>query len=159
LAEHYFYAVEFRTVYPCLQTQVDRLRERVLSSGSVLTPAPIYEDENFHYVLRLPSKEYPTDAWQTAIADGTIQRFEPAFRRKLAGHYGGLPEIREMNSANNATEGGLVALTHALPLDSTARYSIVKEIEQLRGRLEYMDLINGQVIDVVQQVKMLPPAQ
>ena len=159
LAEHYFYAVEFRTVYPCLQTQVDRLRERVLSSGLVLTPAPIYEDENFHYVLRLPSKTYPTDAWEAAIADGTIQRFEPAFRRKLAGHYGGLPEIREMNSANNATEGGLVALTHALPLDSTARYSIVKEIEQLRGRMEYMDLINGQVIDDVQQVKMLPPAQ
>jgi hypothetical protein len=60
LAEHYLYAVEFRTVYPCLQTQVDRLRERVLSSQSVLTPAPIYEDENFHFVLRLQSKTYPT---------------------------------------------------------------------------------------------------
>ncbi len=159
LAEHYGYAVEFRTVYPCLQTQVDRLRERVLSSGSVLTPAPIYEDGNFHNVLRLPAKGYTSDAWEAAIADGTILRFEPAFRRLLAGHYGGLPDIREMNSANDATEEGLVALTHALPLDSTARYSIVKEIEQLRGRLEYLDLMNGQVIDDVQKVKMLPPAQ
>jgi hypothetical protein len=36
---------------------------------------------------------------------------------------------------------------------------IVKDIEQLRGRLEYLDLINGQVIDYVTRVGMLPPAQ
>ena len=74
----------------------------------------------------------------------------------MAGHYGQLPEIRELISTSNAIEPGLVALTHSLPLDPTVRYSIVEEIEQLRGHLEYLDLINGQVLDYVERLGMLP---
>jgi hypothetical protein len=33
LSEHYGYAVEFRAVYPCLQTQVSQLRDRVLKAA------------------------------------------------------------------------------------------------------------------------------
>ena len=36
LGEHYGYAVEYRVVYPCLQAQVDRLRDRVRSSAEGL---------------------------------------------------------------------------------------------------------------------------
>jgi hypothetical protein len=156
LGEHYGYAVEFRTVYPCLRAQLDRLRSRVLSSGSVMNPVPLYEEDGSHYVLRLPGKIYPTDAWETALNDGTIRSLAPLTRRQLAGHYGQLPEMRELISASNAIEPSLVALTHPLPLDPTVRYSIVEEIEQLRGHLEYLDLLNGQVIDYVERVGMLP---
>jgi hypothetical protein len=130
-----------------------------LSSGAVLDPAPAYADDSFHYVLRLPTKIYPTDAWQAAVSDGTIRGLDPAMRRQLAGHYGQLPEMSELFWATNTIEPELVALTHPLPLDPTVRYSIVKDIEQLRGRLEYLDLINGQVLDYVQRVGMLPPAE
>ena len=159
LGEHYGYAVEFRAVYPCLQTQLNQLRDRVAKSGAALIPAPMHEDENFHFVLRLPSKVYPTDAWQAMVTDGTVQRLDPPLRRQLAGHYGQLPEIAEMNSANNAAEQGLFALRHQLPLDPSVRYSMMKEIEQVRGRLEYLDFINGQVIDYVQHANMVPPAK
>ena len=141
LGEHYGYAVEFRTVYPCLQVQLDRLRRRVLSSGSVMNPVPLYEEDGSHYVLRLPSKIYPTDAWEAAVNDGTIRSLAPFTRRQAAGHYGQLPEIRELISTSNAIEPGLVALTHPLPLDPTVRYSIVEEIEQLRGHLKYWTLL------------------
>jgi hypothetical protein len=60
--------------------------------------------------------------------------------------------------ANDQSEQGLDALTHRLPLDPTVRYSIVKEIEQLSGRLEHLDLLNGQVIDYLEKASMLPPA-
>lgn len=159
LQEHYGYAVEFRAVYPCLQAQLDQLRNRVLSSRSVLEPAPVYSEESFHYVLRLPSKVYPNDAWVAAVDDGTVRSLDQPTRRLLAGHYGQLPEMAELISAMNTIEPGLVALTHPLPLDPTVRYLIVKDIEQLRGRLEYLDLINGQVIDYVTRVGMLPPAR
>jgi hypothetical protein len=158
LGEHYDYAVEFRTVYPCLQAQVSQLRDRVLKSGAALDPAPVYQGESFHYVLRLPSKAYPMDAWQAMVSDGTVQRLAPPLRRQLAGHYGQLPVIGALTSANDAAEWGLFALTHPLPLDPSVRYSIMKEIEQVRGRLEYLDLVNGQVIDYVEHAGMVPPA-
>src|SRR5262245_17676873 len=68
LAEHYDYAVELRVVHPCLQAQISRLRDRVLVSGSTLAPAPLFsEGEGAHYVLRIPGKTYPTDAWEAAV--------------------------------------------------------------------------------------------
>ena len=159
LAEHYGYAVEFRVVYPCLRAQLDGLRDRVLESGTTLNPAPAFQEEHFRYVLRVPNKVYPTDAWQAALNDGTTQRLDPSIRRSLSGHYGRLPEIWDMTTANDASTQGFVALTHPLPLDPGTRYSIVKEIEQVRGRVETMDYNNGQVIDYLQQVNMLPPAE
>lgn len=160
LGEHYNYAVEYRVVYPCLQAQIDTLRARVLASGSTMDPAPLFsEGRNTDYVLRLPSKIYPTDAWEASVTDGTIRSFEPSLRRQLAGHYGQLPEMTELNSADNAVEPGLVALTHRMPLDPVVRYLIIKDIEQVRGHLQYLDLLNGQLIENVQKAGMLPSAQ
>ena len=159
LAKHYGYAVEYRVVYPCLQAQLDRLRSRVLASGATNDPAPYYGDYLMHYVIRQPSKVYPTDAWQAAVTDGTTLRLDGSVRRALAGHYGQLQEVWEINKANNASEEGFVALTHKLPLDPTVRYSIIKEIEQMRGRFEYMDFENGQIIDYLQKAHMIPPPE
>ncbi|MCF2514840.1 hypothetical protein LVY65_07155 [Sphingomonas sp. G124] len=157
LAEHYDYAVEYRVIYPCLQAQISRLRDRVLASGSTLDPAPVFsEDYDLHYVLRLPGKIYPADAWEAAVSDGTIRSFDPTLRRQLAGHYALLPEMAEMNAENNAVEPAFVALAHRLPLDPGVRYAIIKDIERIRGRLEYLDMIQGNVIDNIKKAGMLP---
>jgi hypothetical protein len=158
LSEHYSYAVEFRTVYPCMQAQLAQLRDRVLASGAVIDPVPIYQEPGADFVLRIPSKEYPTEAWEAAVNDGTTQRLEPFLRRQLGGHYTMLAVIQNMSWANNQSEKGLATLAYPLPLDPTVRYSIIKEIEQMSGRLEYLDLLNGQVIDYLQKASMLPAA-
>lgn len=158
LAVHYGYAVEYRVVYPCLRAQMDQLRDRVLSSGATLNPVRLYRDEDFSFVIREPDKLYSNDAWQAAIDDGTTQRISPRMRRILAGHYGQLHEIEAVNQTNtNDADYGYIALTQPLPLDPTVRYSIMKEIEQERARMEYVDYLNGQVIDYIQSLGMLPP--
>jgi len=160
LTEHYGYAVEFRTVYPCLQAQLDRLLNSALSSGSVIDPVPLHEENGSHFVLRLPDKTYPTDAWEAAVNDGTIRSLDPSVRRQLAGHYGQLPQMQELVfSASNVLEPDLTVLAHPLTVDPMVRYSIVKEIAQLRERLEYLDLLNGQLIDYVQRIGTRPDLQ
>jgi hypothetical protein len=159
LAEHYGYAVEFRTVYPCVQAQLHGLRDRVVSSGPVLEPVPTYTEQNFKFVLRLPSKVSPTYAWDAAVNDGLIQRFDPSFRRQLAGHYAQIADMQRLIAANDLAAAGLAALTQRLPMDATIRYGIVKEIEEFNGRLDALDLVYGQEIENVQTVEMLPPAE
>jgi hypothetical protein len=156
LAEHYDYLVEFRTVYPCIEAQLTALRDRVLSSGPVMGPVPVYREANFHYVIRMPTKEFPSYAWHAAVNDGMVRLFDSSFRRWLAGHYAQLESLPEITAANNDSEQGLVALTHKLPLESTTRYSIAKEIEQLIGRVDGLDLVYGQLIENIQKVAMLP---
>jgi hypothetical protein len=156
LSEHYEYAVEFRTVYPCIQAQLRRLRDHVLASGPVMNPIPTYKEQNFQFVLRFPNKVDPTDAWDAAVSDGLNQRFESAFRRQLAGHYAQIPQIRALISSNDDAEQGLAALTHRLPLDPALRFSIIERIERLRGRTDTLDLYYGQQIEYIQKVEMLP---
>ena len=156
LSEHYEYAVEFRTVYPCIHAQLRRLRDHVLVSGPVMDPVPIYKEQSFQFVIRFPSKVHPTDAWDAAVNDGLNQHFEPLFRRQLAGHYAQIPQIRALISANDDAEQGLAALTHRLPLDSALRFSIIERIERLRGRTDTLDLYYGQQIEYIQKAEMLP---
>lgn len=158
LAVHYGYAVEYRVVYPCLRAQMDQLRDRVLSSGATLNPARLYRDEDFSFVIQEPDKLYSNDAWQAAIDDGTTQRISPRMRRILAGHYGQLHELETINQRNTIdADFGYIALTQPLPLDPTVRYLVMKEIEQERARMEYVDYLNGQVIDYIHSLGMLPP--
>jgi hypothetical protein len=158
LSKHYSNAVEFRTVYPCTQAQLAQLRDRVLASGAVMDPAPVYEEPGADFVLRIPSKENPTEAWQAAVNDETIHRFDPVVRRHLAVHYTMLAVIRSLSWANDESEKGLVVLTHRLPLDPTVRYSIITDIERLSGRLKDLDVLNGQMIGYLQMARMLPPS-
>ena len=160
LGEHYDFAVEFRVVYPCIQAQLAALRRRVLGSGAYVDPAPVYREEpSDEYVLRFPSKPYSSDAWDAAIAEGQIQRFDPDFWRPLGGHYAQLKVIQDKRWANDEAEQGLVALSHPLPLDPSVRYSIVREIEELGQRMESLDILNGQVLDHIEDAGMVPPAK
>ena len=158
LAEHYGYAVEFRVVYPCMQAQLDQLRDRVNKSGATLTPAPVYKDPDDDFVFRKPTKFYPTDAWEEAINDGVVQRFDPAMRRQLAGHYASLSRLTALEAANMDSEQALMVLARPMPLDPGVRYQIANSIEQLSGRLQWLDTMNGQIIDYIEHVGMLPPA-
>jgi hypothetical protein len=157
LAEHYSYAVEFRSVYPCLQAQLGQLRQRVMASGATLNPAPLFSEPDDEYVFRKPIKFYPTDVWQEAINDGTVQRLDAGMRRQLAGHYAALTNIARLDDTNMESEQGLNVLTRPIPLDPSTRYTILEEIERLSGRLQWLDTMNGQAIDYISRVKMVPP--
>ena len=50
-------------------------------------------------------------------------------------------------------------MAHPLPLDPSTRYSLVREIELLSGRLSYLDLLNGQLLDTIEHLKLVPPAE
>lgn len=159
VALHYDFAVEYRVVYPCLRAQLDALRDRVLASGPTLTRARLYEEIGGQYVIRMPAKFYPDDVWEEALADGTVQHFEPAFRRRLAENYASLEAIHRIDAANSVSEKALIVLARPIPLDPSTRYSLVREIELLGGQLSYLDLLNGQILDSAEHLNMVPPAE
>lgn len=157
LAQHYAYAVEWRATYPCIQAQLDQLRERLLASGATMNPVQIHTEPGYDYVLRIPSKEYRNSAWGAAISDGVSARFTPSVRRELSRHYVQLASVADMNRLNNQSEQTLVAMARPIPLDPMVRYSLLREIETISGRAEFLDTINGQLIEHIQLAGMLPP--
>ena len=56
LSSTYAFAVEYRTTYPCVQTQVRQLLDHVVSSGPVMDPVPIYNEQNFQLRRAVPKQ-------------------------------------------------------------------------------------------------------
>jgi hypothetical protein len=160
LSEHYSWSVEWRRVAPCLLAQIERLQQRVLGSGPTLDPAPIYREALFTFVVRLPSKEYPRSVYDAALGDGVVQRFDSAFRLELNAHYAQSDLMELMTRQNDQDQHELFSLSRVLPLDPSVRADFTRRLDSLRGRVEFMDLVAGQLIDHVQRVRMVPsPAE
>ena len=101
LALHYSWSVEWRATLPCMLAQIDRLQRRVLASGATLEPAPVFRNANFAFTVRLPSKEYSRSVYDAALADGVLQRFDPALRRVLNTHYTQVDALTAMTRQND----------------------------------------------------------
>lgn len=159
LSDHYSYAVEWRTVYPCVDAQLDRLRRRVLASGATLDPAPLFSQPGHKFVIRIPTKEYRDAAWHGAIADGTGPRFDESMRRNLGSYYAQIVWVQDMTWESSQDEHKLITLAQPAPLDPMARLTLLQQIDQLRGRAGFMDRRAGNLIDLIQKLGMVPPAE
>ena len=158
LGRHYANAVEWRATYPCMDAQIDQLRARLLSSGATMDPVPMYREGEYDYVLRIPSKEFGDTAWQAAISDGMTPRFDPAVRRELSQHYAQIGKITEMIKLNDQSRQTLATMASPLPLDPMVRFTLLGELETLSARAEFLNNLFGRLIDHVQKVDMIPPA-
>ena len=159
LAGHYTWAVEWRVVTPCLNAQIDQLNQRVQGSGARLDPAPIHSEPNQpDYVLRMPTKDYLSSAWQSAINDGVSLHLDDRMRDELSAHYAIVTNLVPLTWQNNDDRQALVGLGRPIPLDPTVRYSMLRTLDELSGRIAMMDFVVGELIDHVQTLDMVPPA-
>jgi hypothetical protein len=157
IADHYGSSIEWRVVEPCIVAQIDSLTARVLKSGERLDPAPIEaESDDFHYVLRTPSKNYPRTSWDSATSEGLVARLDPALRNELNAYYAQIDELNAMGRLDGSDTLGMNALGQPLPLDASTRYAIIHQLEDIRGRTEYRDTISGQLFDHMQKAHMAP---
>ena len=155
---HHISAVEWRIVEPCIQSQIDVLQRRVLASDDTLDPAPIHSEPGFDaYVLRMPNRNYNETAWQAAISDGVNSHLDKTIRAELSDHYVGMRRVHEMNEQNNLTYQRLLSLSRPIPLDPMVRYALLQTLDELRGRVELMGHLSGQMIDHITVAGMLPP--
>ena len=158
VGKHYRWAVEWRMVEPCIVAQLDRLQQRLLASGATLDPAPVFNDPAFkNFVIRLPSKDFDTSAWQSSISDGVSPHLDPAIRQELDAHYFEVRSMINLTMRNDTDYQRLLTLSQPLPLDPMVRFSLLQTIEELRGRTAYMALQSGQMIDHITRVGMVPP--
>src|SRR5437868_6843964 len=70
LGNHYVQAVEWRTVAPCINAQLDRLQKRLLTSRNRLDPAPAFTVGELTFAMRVPSRPYPDSVWQGMLSEG-----------------------------------------------------------------------------------------
>lgn len=156
----YASSLQWRVVAPCVLAQINRLQERVVTSGDRLDPAPVYSEPGFEFfVIRMPSREYYQVVWRATISDGVNAHLESNMRRELDAAYTGMSLLVELNTQNNAATQRLLALSRPLPLDPAVRFSLLQELDELRGRVEELSHSSGQVIGDLVRAGMQPTAE
>jgi hypothetical protein len=157
VGDHYAASVEWRVVMPCLIAQLDELESRLMKSGDRLDPAPVYSEPAFpKFVLRIPSKEYDSSAWEAAIADGATAHFEPGLRKELSEHYQQVTVLGNMTQRNGISYGNVLSFSRPMPLDPGVRLGLTQLLDELRGRVMYMDLTSGQLLEHIKRAGMVP---
>ena len=156
LTNHYQQAVEWRTVEPCIGAQLDILESRLLASGERIKPAPTFDEQGLTYVLRAPSRPYPSAVWQSVLAEGVSSHLAEKERLDLGIYYQQLHDQDDMNKHLTETETRLYSLTRPIPLDPSARLTLLESIDDIRNTNQWMDIVAGQLVWLLADMKMLP---
>lgn len=160
LQEHYGYAYEFRVVAPCILAQIDMLEERVMTSGPRLMPSPrIRGYVNTNTVVMGPSKDYNSYAYDEAQGNGLVAGMGAETRHLLGQDYGQMRSMREVTRGNDIAYQQLLVMTQPIALDPSVRYSLLEKLSGLRGSVEFMDLIAGQLLNYIGRLNMVPTPQ
>ena len=159
LHKHSTYAVEWRVVQPCIDAQLDRLRQIVVASGDRLDKVDAHRDDILtSFVVRLPAKDYVDGSWQAAIADGVAPRLDPEVRSLLIDHYAAISELETNTAQSTVMERGLIPLAQPLELTPDVRFTLLDRIAALQALSRFIDLQAGQVLDYANRLKMVPPS-
>ena len=144
---NFLYAAEQVAAKPCLQAQLRTLRDRVLSSGTTLQPAPVHHDDfSSGFVFRTPSRPYGHGVWQSLIDDGTTSHMQDDRREILGSAYGSIDILNHLADETDLMTGRLMVLSHALPLDAGTRATLIASLEEQQARSELQSLVAAQLL-------------
>ena len=144
------WAAEHYATQPCVETQLDRLAQRVTDSGTTLTPAPVYSDTTVlipispRFVVRMPIRPWRFPVWEALVANGTATHFSQQRQDIYSVLNDSVTAARDYRTESNRLNGRLLALSYPTALDAGARREYLVDIETLR-RLNASTLITGRL--------------
>jgi hypothetical protein len=158
LTDHYENAVEWRTVEPCIDAQLDRLEAGLMASGNRVQPATAFHEResSWTFALRVPRRPYADSVWQSVLAEGVSSHLAEADRITLGLHYREAHDVDELNKRLTDDATKLKSLTRPIALDASSRLSMLQSIDDARYTNDLMGLMSGQLVGFVTQLRMVP---
>ena len=152
----HFRAVEWRVVEPCIQAQLDRLEQRVLTTGNRLEPAPTFRDRFGRFNLRAPGRNYINSVWTSVIDEGVSSHLRSDERQGLATQYHESDFMGELGRQLRSKVTRLMSLSKPLELDPAIRLSLLQTIDQVRGDASDMAVIASNLVGRSDRLNVSP---
>jgi hypothetical protein len=156
LTTHYDEAVEWRTVEPCIASQLDILEKRLLASADRNDPAPTFTERGLTFVLRAPSRPYASAVWQSVLAEGVSSHLTEKERFDLGIYYQQLHDIDDLDKQLTASVTRLYSLSRPIPLDASARLSLLQSTDDIRDANQWMGIMTSQLVALLVDMNMRP---
>jgi len=156
LGRHYNFAVEWRTVEPCIAAQLDLLDQRLMRSVSRNEAAPGQEVAGHVFVLRAPSRPYADSVWQGVIAEGVSSHLRPEERTEIGAYYRDVSDLDELNKQLVGASSRLNGLMRPMMLDPSTKHAMIQSIDETKDLNWWMGIYSGQLVDQIVKLKMAP---
>ena len=144
VANNYRSAAERIIETPCLNAQLDRMKDAVLRAGPRLAPMPVYSSPMGPTVFRHSSRPWGDSIWQSIVAEQVSSHLRDEERLDLASLYNSVAFARRLDEQETSADGVFLTLSSPLPLDPSLRAHLLEAIEAERIRVNMMNLIAQQ---------------
>jgi hypothetical protein len=81
---------------------------------------------------------------------------DPKERIELSQHYQQVAGLVGSTARNGISNQQVFSLSRPIPLDAGVRFSLMQSLDELRGRIHYMDLVSGQLLFHIDRLGMDP---
>ena len=146
------YAYERLIIQPCLQSRIRDLASQ-LGEDTEQWKGSRMEAHNKLFlnvlpaVYRAPSREFPTDGWKNAIANGTLDHLPSADVRRLSFLYGQVADLSTGQEAEANAAARLTPLAFDRKLGETSRTQILASLAEVDRINSAMALTAHQIIE------------
>lgn len=159
LGEAALVGYERMVIKPCLDARILELAGALQNGGDRWPASPLkFVSPTALNVLpmayRTPSRPVSSDAWDNALANGTLNHLPPADVAAFSGLFNQVRHWGRLNEEEQAAASRLTPLSFDRRLDERSRADYVAQLAEADRINALITLISGQVIDAVGDLKL-----
>ena len=150
---------ERRIIQPCLQGKIRELADKLtLNDGKWSASPMMVSSAQYDNVLpsayRAPSRLFLSDAWTTAMADGTVNHLKAERVQQYSALYNQVAHMGQLQEEEQKAGASLTPLSFDGRLDDRSRAEMIARLAEVDRINSLMALIGGQIIDALRDLKL-----
>jgi hypothetical protein len=149
---------ERRIIQPCVRGKIRELADKLILNGGKWNASPM-KVTSVQYVpvippaYRAPSRSFPTDAWSSAMADGTVNHLEADRVQEYSALYSQVAHLRQLQEEEQKAGASLTPLSFDGQLDDRSRAEMIARLAEVDRINSLMAAISGQIIDALRDLE------
>ena len=149
---------ERRIIQPCLRGKIRELADKLILNEGKWSASPM-KVASAQYVpvippaYRAPTRAFLTDAWNSAMADGTVNHLKADRVQEYSALYNQVAHLRQLQEEEQKAGASLTPLSFDGQLDDRSRAEMIARLAEVDRINSLMALISGQIIDALRDLK------
>ena len=148
---------ERRIIQPCLRGKIRELADKLILNEGKWSASPMKVTSAQYAVIppayRAPSRPFPTDAWNSAMADGTVNHLRADRVQEYSALYNLVADLRQLQEEEQKAGASLTPLSFDGQLDDRSRAEMIARLAEVDRINSLMAVISGQIIDALRDLK------
>jgi hypothetical protein len=153
----FLWSAEKTVTQPCVDAQLAAMSRRVLESGEMLSPMPVFTTLGREQVVRMPTRPWRFPVWEALLADGTASHFPAQLQAVLGGISHDMTRARAYEAETRSLGGSLLLMRDPIALDPMVRAELLTRINTLRSLWQHERLYARQLLRLIADAGNAPP--